>query len=64
MENINLNQILDRENVECYTTPFIKSEIFSISLNDKFVKLTSNLLILDDYPAYELVIKKNFSESK
>ena len=61
---ISVFQILDIENVECYTTPFINSEIFSISLNDKFVKLTSNLLILDDYPAYELVIKKNFSEEE
>lgn len=61
---ITIFQILNRKNVECYTTPLIKSEIFSISLNDKFVKLTNNLLILDDYPAYELVIKKNFSEEE
>lgn len=61
---ITIFQILDRQNVECYTTSLIKSEIFSISLNHKFVKSNNNLLLVDDYPAYELVIKKIFSEEE
>lgn len=62
--NITIFQILDKENVQCYTAPFIKSEIFSISLNTKYLN-TINRSILKQYPSYNLIIKKKFfSESE
>jgi hypothetical protein len=61
---ITVFQILDKENVECYTAPFIKSEIFSISLNTKYLN-TINKPIMKEYPSYNLIIKKKFfSESE
>jgi hypothetical protein len=61
---ITIFQILDKENVFCYTVPFFKSEIFTISLNTKYLN-SINKEIIQKYPSYNLIIKKKFfSESE
>jgi hypothetical protein len=60
---VTIFQILDKENIECYPIS-VKSEIFGISLNNNYLNTISDKSIINEYPSFNLFIKKKYSSTE